>query len=298
MPDRIIRESICTSETLNRLSDFEERFWHRLIVNCDDYGRFDARPAILKGRLFPLMDGKTQRNMQDALHKLASVGLVELYESEGKPFLRVVTWDKYQRIRAKRSKFPAPPEGAGRPSEEPSEEPSGEPDNICCPLTADVAVIQSESNAKCDMRNAEYEGGDQGPDPPPAPAQEPGPGFPPPAAELPLNDKSRFAVTAEQAAEWAALYPAVDVMQELRKMRGWLDANPSRRKTRAGILRFVTGWLAKEQDRGGTAPASRPRQKTPDASRPPSFDLAEYEQAVRDFVPVYTADEKKHREES
>lgn len=128
MPDRIIRESICTSDTLNQLSDFEERFWHRLIVNCDDYGRFDARPAILKGRLFPLMEGKTLRNMSDALHKLASVGLVELYEVEGKPFLRVVTWDKYQRIRAKRSKFP-------------------EPDGNCCQMPSNVAVIQSESES-------------------------------------------------------------------------------------------------------------------------------------------------------
>lgn len=133
MPDRIIRESICTSDTLNQLSDFEERFWNRLIVNCDDYGRFDARPAILKGRLFPLMDGKTQRDMTNALSKLASVGLVELYEVDGKPFLRVVTWDKYQRIRAKRSKYPAP-------------------SDVCCQATADVVKcprnpIQSES--KC-----------------------------------------------------------------------------------------------------------------------------------------------------
>ena len=109
MPDRIIRESICTSDTLNQLTDFEERFWNRLIVNCDDYGRFDARPAILKGRLFPLMDGKTQKDMTNALSRLASVGLVELYEVDGKPFLRVVTWDKYQRIRAKRSKYPELP---------------------------------------------------------------------------------------------------------------------------------------------------------------------------------------------
>lgn len=110
MPDRIIKESICISETLNKLSDFEERFWNRLIVNCDDYGRFDARPAILKGRLFPLMESKTHKDMTGALNKLASVGLVELYEVDGKPFLRVVKWDKYQRIRAKRSKFPAPEE--------------------------------------------------------------------------------------------------------------------------------------------------------------------------------------------
>lgn len=110
MPDRIIKESICTSDTLNQLTDFEERFWHRLTVNCDDYGRFDARPAILKGRLFPLMEGKTQKDMSVALAKLASVGLVELYEVDGRPFLHVVTWAKHQRIRAKRSKFPPPAE--------------------------------------------------------------------------------------------------------------------------------------------------------------------------------------------
>ena len=142
MPDRIIRESICTSETLNQLSDFEERFWNRLIVNCDDYGRFDARPAILKGRLFPLLDGKTNKDMTNALSRLASVGLVELYEVDGKPFLRVVTWDKYQRIRAKRSKFPAPAD-------------------TCRQMTASDGIcprnpIQSESNpnpnadAECD----------------------------------------------------------------------------------------------------------------------------------------------------
>ena len=108
MPDRIIKEKICTSETLNQLSDFEERFWHRLTVNCDDYGRFDARPAVLRGRLIPLMEGKTLKDVEKALSRLASVGLVELYEVDGKPFLRVVKWDTYQRIRAKRSKFPRP----------------------------------------------------------------------------------------------------------------------------------------------------------------------------------------------
>lgn len=127
MPDRMIRASICTSDTLNELSDFEERFWHRLIVNCDDFGRFDARPAILKGSLFPLADGKTKKDMADALNKLASVGLVELYTVDGKPFLHVVTWSKYQRSRATKSKFPAP-------------------DSTCCQLTSNVPVIEDEDD--------------------------------------------------------------------------------------------------------------------------------------------------------
>ena len=142
MPDRFIRESICMSDTLNELSDFEERFWHRLIVNCDDFGRFDARPAVLKGRLFPLMDGRTKKDMTEALNKLASVGLVELYEVDGKPFLHVVTWSKYQRTRAKVSKFPPPPTSA----------------DICCQATANVPVFECECdirNSLCDMRDSD-----------------------------------------------------------------------------------------------------------------------------------------------
>lgn len=108
MPDRIIKESSCMSETLNGLSDFTERFWWRLIVNCDDFGRFDARPKILKCRLFPLSDGKTFADMKKAVSDLASAGLVELYEVDGRPFLQVVTWKKHQRPRATKSKFPSP----------------------------------------------------------------------------------------------------------------------------------------------------------------------------------------------
>ena len=107
MPDRIIKESSCTSDTLASLTDFEERFWWRLTVNCDDFGRSDARPAILKSKLFPLMD-KTHKDISKALNRLASVGLVKVYEVDGRPFLQVVKWDKHQRIRAKRSKIPSP----------------------------------------------------------------------------------------------------------------------------------------------------------------------------------------------
>ena len=56
MPNRIIKESICTSETIDQMSWFEECFYHRLWTACDDYGRMDARPAILKSKLFPLKD--------------------------------------------------------------------------------------------------------------------------------------------------------------------------------------------------------------------------------------------------
>ena len=70
---------------------------------------------------------------------------------------------------------------------------------------------------------------------------------------IPLNDKSEYAITQKLIDEWKALYPAVDILQELRKMVGWSNANPQKKKTRKGVARFINGWLAKEQDRGRRA---------------------------------------------
>ena len=75
------------------------------------------------------------------------------------------------------------------------------------------------------------------------------PSSPPPAAVLPLVDGSDFPIAQETVDELSGLYPAVDVDQQLRNMRGWLLANPKNRKTKAGIMRFVNSWLAREQNR-------------------------------------------------
>ena len=74
------------------------------------------------------------------------------------------------------------------------------------------------------------------------------PSSPPPAAVLPLVDGTDFEISVEMVAELSGLYPAVDVEQQLRNMRGWLLANPKNRKTKAGIMRFVNSWLSREQN--------------------------------------------------
>ena len=70
-----------------------------------------------------------------------------------------------------------------------------------------------------------------------------------PIITLPLHTGKEYPITENQRAEWGTLFPATDVLQELRKMRAWLLANPRNRKTPRGILRFVTSWLSREQDR-------------------------------------------------
>ena len=80
----------------------------------------------------------------------------------------------------------------------------------------------------------------------------------PPVISLPLNDGTFFDVSENDRAKWSQIYPSVDVLQQLRNMAGWCDANPTKRKTRGGIKRFITAWLAREQDKGGKAPQNKP----------------------------------------
>ena len=109
MPNRIIKESICTSETIDSLSPFQEIFFYRLLVNCDDYGCMDARVKVLAARLFPLRDVK-EKEIENAVEKLAEVGLIGLYEVDGRRFMKVLKWADHQRVRVSKHKFPEPDE--------------------------------------------------------------------------------------------------------------------------------------------------------------------------------------------
>jgi hypothetical protein len=113
MPNRMLRESICTSPSVDTLSLGAEVFQHRLTVQVDDFGRMDARPAILRARCFPLrVDRITEDDVAGWLAELVAQGTVEVYEVDGRVYLEFVNWGVYQRIRAAQSKYPGPSEGA------------------------------------------------------------------------------------------------------------------------------------------------------------------------------------------
>jgi hypothetical protein len=80
-----------------------------------------------------------------------------------------------------------------------------------------------------------------------------------------LTDGSHFELTQGHLDEFQRAYPAVKVADEFREMRVWCMANPGKRKTRSGILRFVNTWLSKDQTEAngkqqnfmtGTSPAA------------------------------------------
>ena len=106
MPNRLIKESICTSDKINSLNDFHFRLWTCLIVYVDDFGRGDARPAIIKGRCFPLRDSITTKDIEKGLQILADAGCITLYRVNKLPYLCFPNWIKHQSIRNQKSKYP------------------------------------------------------------------------------------------------------------------------------------------------------------------------------------------------
>ncbi len=94
----------------------------------------------------------------------------------------------------------------------------------------------------------------------------------PPVITLPLNTGEEYPICSDKVGEWSSLYPAVDVMQQLRNMRGWLLANPDKRKTKRGINRFVVSWLSREQDRGGRGVMPNPSRGATVRSEPSLLD--------------------------
>ncbi len=230
MPNRILKQSICSSDNIDRLSWFEEVLFYRLIVNCDDYGLFDGRPSMIKNCLFPLKENLTVSTVMKAIEKLETAGLISTYYVEGRPYLSLSTWNHHQTIRAKKSKYPKPSEADEQSSE-----------NICMQMNADVPVIQSNPNPNTNPIDATHLAQSDSVT----------------VIALPLNDGTEKAVTQGEIDKWSELYPAVDIMAELRKMVGWLDANPKKRKTRRGIGQFINGWLSREQDKGHIKPTSK-----------------------------------------
>lgn len=111
MPNRVIKESIKTSKNVNALSDFQFRLWIHLILSADDFGRGNADPELIKNLAFPRRHGITEKQLNDALHVLANLGMVNLYNVDGEPYFYFPKWGEHQRIRQRVSKFPEPDEG-------------------------------------------------------------------------------------------------------------------------------------------------------------------------------------------
>lgn len=68
---------------------------------------------------------------------------------------------------------------------------------------------------------------------------------------------TEWPLTDAKVAEYRQSFPAVDVLGECRKARQWCIDNPTKRKTFGGMAAFLTRWLSRCQDSGGSNGNSR-----------------------------------------
>lgn len=144
MPNRLLREGILDSDPVNLLSWPEEVFYRRLMSAVDDFGRFDARTAVLKSRLYPLKsDSVRETDIARWIAACVTAGLISLYSTDGRPYLLFKKFK--QHVRAENSKFPPPP-------------PDSDAVHGQCKGTAPAPHVRSESDAES-KTNAETETG-------------------------------------------------------------------------------------------------------------------------------------------
>lgn len=132
MPSRILREGIIHSDLIDALSPGAELLYRRLMSVVDDYGRFYASPATVRGACWPKHPEKvTEQQVGEWLAECAGSDgngpLLRIYVSGTSKYLEII---KFEQGTRSKSKFPAP-----------CEQEASNPESVC---------KQSASNLQAD----------------------------------------------------------------------------------------------------------------------------------------------------
>lgn len=199
------------------LTPLARLFYVSLWCEADREGRLEWKPRTLKMRYLPGDDC----DVVSLGRELLDLGLVVLYDSDGKQYAEIPTFKKHQIINNREAASAIPPR-------------------------VPIPSVTRASRVKAEGKEGKGREGDsvepQGVSPPTLPPPEP-------VIRIPLVGGDEHPILQAQVDEWIAAYPAVGVVQQLREMRAWCIANPSNRKTARGVQAFVVRWLAREQDR-------------------------------------------------
>lgn len=89
------------------------------------------------------------------------------------------------------------------------------------------------------------------------------------AAPLPADEvvislpliSGTYPIEKSQFDYWQDLYPSTDTLQEMKKMIGWLDSHPNKKRDQGNIKSFISRWLSKAQDQA-MKELSSPKEET------------------------------------
>jgi hypothetical protein len=145
MPNRILKESICTSKELANISLGAETLFYRLIVKADDFGCYHADPEIVRNTCYTRKNIVKESHVITWLEELRKNNLIEVYYNNGEAYLHLLTFDEHQQRRANKPKYPMPSD-----------------DSSCNQMQSDAPIFENV-NVNDNENVNEYKGADKPP---------------------------------------------------------------------------------------------------------------------------------------
>lgn len=228
---RTIKPEFFTSEDIVSLSPLARLLYIALWCEADREGRLEWKPRTFKIRYLPA----DSCDIEALCKELTDSKLVVLYGDGLCAY--VPRFLRHQHINPRETASTLP---------DPHASPTRQP------RVKHASPRDSDAHGGRERKGKERNTGDKSPV---APSDESNDAHGPKIL-IPLADGSEHGVMAEEVAGYAETFPGVDVMQQLRNMRAWLQASPERRKTPRGVRRFIAAWLTRAQDRGKPMPTA------------------------------------------
>lgn len=234
---RTIKPEFWRNRQLAKLPAFTRLLAIAILNMADDEGYFEADTALIRGDVFPFEEDSM--SIHGALMELSMIDYVELRESSCKGLLGYIcSFKKHQVIsRPSQSKLKAIF----------NESPMFLAEKTDSWSTHGVLTESSVLEQGTGNREKEKEQGD--------------------SSELsqasePVDSTLVFELVGKDSGPWSppltlidqfrSWYPSMNVDAELRRAAAWHATNPTKRKTKNGITKFLNAWLAKASDRGST----------------------------------------------
>jgi len=95
MSNRVIKDSIWTSPTLVKLSNYIQDQWPRWLLMADDWGCFNADPQIIKGLIYPKRNESINKIIQ-IRKAFEEAGLLFVWNNSEREWGFFVSWNNHQ----------------------------------------------------------------------------------------------------------------------------------------------------------------------------------------------------------
>lgn len=231
---RNIKPSLFKNELLGSEDPLLTILFCSLWCLADKSGRLEDRPLRIKAETFPYRDGI---DINRYLTDLERLGFISRYSVGNLAIIQVTNFSKHQH-----------PHHTEKESELPEF-------SDTCPLTVKPPLSDVElpvtlrlipDSLNTDSLNLiPEENTTQSAD---GPTSENDLG--PVCGQMILKSGEYYPVYESQITEWEKTYQALDVVYQLKAMKAWLEANPVKRKTKAGMPRFINAWLNRAMTNG------------------------------------------------